>query len=286
MTARGQHRAGLADFLKTRRARLHPEQFDLPMAGRRRTPGLRREELAQLVGMGVSWYTWLEQGRAIQVSDQVLSRLAAILQLNEEERRHLFCLAGHSIPGSWQPGTERLTQPAISQGMLDAFSYPAHLVDRHLTIVAWNESANRVFGEYTTRSPRERNIVWFAFTHPLARALFANWEQAARATMALLRARSDYYADDAWFAELIADLQRSSSEFRAWWPEHEILSTCRTPTILNHPQVGRLAFQARVLVEPSQPDVRLGLHLPLSQEDTPVKLKALMTKDEQGRLSS
>src|SRR5438105_171409 len=98
MPVEGQHlasmrRAGLADFLKARRARLHPEQFGLPMLGSRRTPGLRREELAQLVGMGVSWYTWLEQGRDIQVSDQVLSRLASILQLDSEERSYLFCLA-------------------------------------------------------------------------------------------------------------------------------------------------------------------------------------------------
>src|SRR5882672_4003910 len=88
-----KRRAHLADFLKTRRARLCPEQFDLPNYPRRRKPGLRREELAQLVGVGVSWYTWLEQGRDIQVSDQVLERIASILQLNEEERRHLFLLA-------------------------------------------------------------------------------------------------------------------------------------------------------------------------------------------------
>src|SRR4030081_1401550 len=93
MTTNVKRRTGLADFLRTRRARLHPEQFGLSTGLRRRTRGLRREELAQLVGVGVSWYTWLEQGRDIQVSDQVLERIASILQLNEEERRHLFLLA-------------------------------------------------------------------------------------------------------------------------------------------------------------------------------------------------
>src|SRR6266567_1581479 len=98
MTEIVKRRAGLTDFLKTRRARLRPEQFDLPTFGKRRTNGLRREELAQLVGVGVSWYTWLEQGRDIQVSNQVLERLANILRLNEEERRHLFVLARVQVP--------------------------------------------------------------------------------------------------------------------------------------------------------------------------------------------
>ncbi len=98
MRERVKHRAGLADFLQNRRARLHPEQFHLPAFQRRRTHGLRREELAQLVGVGVSWYTWLEQGRDIQVSDQVLERLASILQLNEEERHHLLLLAQGPLP--------------------------------------------------------------------------------------------------------------------------------------------------------------------------------------------
>lgn len=285
MTERGKRRAGLADFLKARRARLHPEQFGLPMLGSRRTPGLRREELAQLVGMGVSWYTWLEQGRDIQVSDQVLSRLASILQLDEEERSYLFCLARGPVSRLWGSSGERLAQPSASQDMLDAFMYPAHLVDRHLNVVAWNESANRVFGDYTRRSLRERNIVWFVFTHPSARAFFINWEQAARSTMALLRVRSDHHADDAWLAELIADLLRTSPEFRAWWPRHDILSTCRYPTIINHPLVGCLAFQPTTLVEPSQPGVRLGIHIPLPQEDTSAKLTALMTTGNQSDLS-
>src|SRR5207253_9546353 len=113
----------------------------------------------------------------------------------------------------WGSSGAKLAQPSAYQDMLDAFIYPAHLVDRHLNVVAWNESANRVFGDYTCRSLRERNIVWFVFTHPSARAFFVHWEQAARATMALLRVRSDHHADDAWLTELITDLQRTSPEF-------------------------------------------------------------------------
>src|SRR5882762_4309980 len=129
MRERVKRRAGLADFLQNRRARLHPEQFHLPTFQRRRTRGLRREELAQLVGVGVSWYTWLEQGRDIQVSNQVLERLADILQLNEEECRHLFILARGPASLPDEQGDERFAQHATYQIILDAFIYPARLLD-------------------------------------------------------------------------------------------------------------------------------------------------------------
>src|SRR5579883_3043261 len=146
MRERVKRRAGLADFLQHRRARLLPEQFQLPTFGKRRTRGLRREELAQLVGVGVSWYTWLEQGRDIQVSNQVPERLADILQLNEEERDHLFVLARRPVELPEEQDGARPEQYASYQAVLDAFIYPARLLDRRLNIVAWNECANRIFG--------------------------------------------------------------------------------------------------------------------------------------------
>src|SRR5690242_2043981 len=121
MTERVKRRTGLSDFLRTRRARLRPEQFDLPTGSRRHTPGLRREELAHLVGVGISWYTWLEQGRDIQVSDQVLSRLADILQLNTEERHHLFVLARDPTPLPAELDGEKPSQNTPYQAILDAF---------------------------------------------------------------------------------------------------------------------------------------------------------------------
>jgi hypothetical protein len=285
MTERGKRRMGLADFLKTRRARLYPEQFGLPLLGRRRTPGLRREELAQLIGMGVSWYTWLEQGRDIQVSDQVLARLASILQLSEEERSHLFLLAHRPSQRPWELARERLWQLSAYQAILDAFIYPAQLIDRSLNVVAWNESASRVFGDFSHRSLRERNTVWFVFMNPSQREYFVNWEQTARQSMAILRARSDQYADETGLRELIAELQQTSPEFRAWWPEHDILLTCRDFSTINHPLVGRLAFQPTKLVEPSLPDLGLVVHTPLPQEDTSAKLKALMAARNQSSLT-
>lgn len=190
-------RAPLADFLKTRRARLRPEQFDLPAYPKRRKPGLRREELAQLVGVGVSWYTWLEQGRDIQVSDHVLSRLADILQLNPDERSHLFLLARGLVPLPDEQSSESLPQNPAYQAILDGLGiYPALVVDRHLDVVAWNESANRVFGEFSDRSERGRNIIWTTFMDPSQRERLAHWELAARRSIALLRARSDRYVNE------------------------------------------------------------------------------------------
>lgn len=278
MIEKAGRRAGLADFLKTRRARLRPEQFELPALQRRRTRGLRREELAQLVGVGVSWYTWLEQGRDIQVSDQVLERLASILQLNEEERRHLFVLARGPVALPDEQPNAGLAQYANYQAILDALIHPARLLDRRLNIVAWNEAANRVFGDYASRTERERNSTWFIFMNPSARKFLISWEGAARRCLASLRAKSDQYPDDPWLAELIADLQQASPEFRAWWPEHDILLTCKeTFDEINHPLVGRLALHPTVLTLPERPDLQMIVYTPLAQEDTITKFRTLMT---------
>jgi transcriptional regulator with XRE-family HTH domain len=274
-----KRRVELADFLKTRRARLHPEQFNLPTFNQRRTPGLRREEIAQLAGLGVSWYTWLEQGRNIQVSDQVLERLAQVLQLNEEERSHLFVLARGSATMRRPQEQEALSQNTVYQAILNGLGiYPAQIYDRHLNVVAWNESSSRVFGNYAGRSERERNAAWFVFVNPSSRKFLVNWERAARQSIALLHAISDQYADDVWLKDLIADLRQASPEFRAWWPRHDILLSCTNKNSdgINHPLVGRLMLQTTTLVVPERSDMQMIVHTPMSQDDTEAKLRVLM----------
>lgn len=278
MRERSKSRAGLADFLRSRRARLHPEQFDFPTFQRRRTPGLRREELAQLVGVGVSWYTWLEQGRDIQVSEQVLERLASVLQLNAEERRHLFLLAQASVPSLDEPDSHKHVPNAIAQAILDGFTYPAKLFDERVNVVGWNESARRVFGDYSRLSERERNASWFHFMCPSARVFHVHWEREARHCLASLHARYDQHPDDHWLSELIAELQQESPEFRAWWPEHEIVLDCGGLYEINHPQVGRLVLHPTVFPMPEQPDLQMIVYTPMAQENTSAKLKALMAE--------
>jgi transcriptional regulator with XRE-family HTH domain len=277
MAERVKRRAGLSDFLRTRRARLRPEQFDLPTGARRHTPGLRREELAQLVGVGISWYTWLEQGRDIQVSDHVLSRLADILQLDVEERRHLFALARGRVPPPGEPDGEKLSQNTSYQAILDAFLYPAQLIDHRLSVVAWNDSAKQVFGDYSTLSERERNIAWSLFMDPRQRQRIVNWERAAQGCIARLHALMDQYSyEEAWLTALIVDLNAASAEFRAWWPEHRILLTCNSDSEIYHPLVGKLTFQMTTLTLPQRSAQGLVVYTPLAQTDTTAKLDALM----------
>lgn len=281
MRERVKHRAGLADFLQNRRARLHPEQFHLPAFQRRRTPGLRREELAQLVGVGVSWFTWLEQGRDIQVSNQVLERLASILQLNEEERRHLLLLAQGPLPPLDTQDRKKRTPNATTQTILDGFIYPVRLFDKRMNVVGWNENANRVFGDYPSRSERERNAPWFHFMHPSSRSFEVHWEREAWRCLASLHARHDQYPDDQCLNELIAELRQASPEFRAWWTEHEIVLDCGSLYEINHPLVGRLALHPTVFPMPEQPDLQMIVYTPLAQEDTAAKLRALMIGENQ-----
>lgn len=272
-----KRREALADFLKTRRARVRPEQYDLPLFPRRRTLGLRREEVAHLVGVGVSWYTWLEQGRDIRVSDHVLERLTCILQLNTEERIHLFVLARGPIQQLDFREQEMPLQNTTYQAILDAFGiYPAYLIDRRLNVIAWNESANRVIGDFTSLSLRERNLAWLVFTHAALRERLPQWEQTARRSVAFLRGRYDSSPEDEWLTALITDLRQASPEFRAWWSEHEILLASNFLCECYHPLVGLLALQSSTLAMPGRPDLQTIVYTPLPKGDTMAKLKSVM----------
>jgi hypothetical protein len=179
------------------------------------------------------------------------------------------------------PPEEEGSKPgnAAYQAVLDGMGIcPAILIDRRLNVVAWNESANRVLGDFASRSERERNIVWFVLMNTPLRERLTHWERAARQSIAFLRAKSDQYAGEAWFSDLIADLRRTSPEFRLWWPEHAIRLTCHDHYEIDHPLVGHLVLQATNFVEPSRPDLRIAVLTPLPQGDTATRLEMLMTR--------
>jgi transcriptional regulator with XRE-family HTH domain len=271
-----KRRAELADFLRTRRARLRPERFGLSTLGRRRTPGLRREEVAQLAGVGVSWYTWLEQGRAITVSDQVIERLAETFQLEKEERRHLFVLARGMVPVA-DESSEIASPPPGLQAVLAALgTNPAYLIDHRFNLVAWNASACRVFGDFSVLSERERNRIWHLFVHPSSRQLYVDWEQAAQHAVMNFRAAYDQYIGDAWFEHFLTDLQQKSPEFRTLWSQHNVQGACDfyQEKELNHPQVGRLFLSSTVLIVPVDPPLQMVTFTPCSQ-DTMTKLETV-----------
>src|SRR5215469_4236057 len=212
----------LGDFLRTRRARLAPEDVGLPRGSRRRAPGLRRAEVAQLAGVSVDWYTWLEQGRPISVSIQVLESLVQALQLNANERDHLFFLAHQQPPP--ETTLPRETVSAALRHFLDQFDLsPAFAIGSRWDIVAWNEAARLVLYDFPRASLRERNVVWRTFTSAEHRQLVIDWEKHARRILAQFRTSYGRFPDDPSMTELINNLFAASPEFRAWWPDHEVL---------------------------------------------------------------
>jgi transcriptional regulator with XRE-family HTH domain len=258
-----ERRQALADFLRQRRAHLSPTDVGLPPGIRRRTPGLRREEVAQLANMGTSWYVWLEQGRDVHPSAQVLESLAQALRLTLNERRHLFLLAGQSLPPHASP-LEEHASPALQQMLDDLNPTPAYAVGRRWDYVAWNKAADGLFSISEASSPYARNLVWRLFTSPTMRER-PRWEQIARGTLAEFRTASARYPGDEWFEELIEDLKQVSPEFRRWWPHHDARSSLDGPKAMEHPTLGHLEFEHITLQVLNNPDVRIMIYSPLSE---------------------
>jgi transcriptional regulator with XRE-family HTH domain len=274
-----ERRKELAHFLRTRRERMTPASVGLPASSRRRTPGLRREELALAAGIGVTWYTRLEQGRAITVSPQVLESLVRVFSLDAAERNHLFILAREQQPVDPFPLTS-IISPAL-QAILDAMGiYPAFVSNPRWDMVAWNQAMCRVYTDFGVLSARERNIPRYILTDQLSRALFEDWEQEAQSMLALFRASTERYVGEPWFKALVADLQQSSPEFRAWWPRHDIQAIHTSSKVLNHPLVGRLELQPNSFQVADAPDLRLVVYTPRPETDTAQKLTRLLEARE------
>ncbi len=268
----------LGDFLRTRRGRISPEQAGLPSGGRRRTPGLRREEVAQLAGVSVDWYTWLEQGRAISVSTQVLESLAQTLHLNPNEREHLFFLA-HQQPPPEGPARREAVSPTLQHFLDHQQLSPALAIDSRWDIVAWNEIARLTLYDFSNLPARERNVVWRIFTSLPHRQLIVDWEHHARRLLAQFRGSYGRYPDDPWMTAIINDLLRLSPEFRAWWPDHEVLRGPEGTKMLNHPHAGLLVFKHLMFQVYDDPDLKVVVYTPTDEANTPTKLRQLLNAE-------
>jgi transcriptional regulator with XRE-family HTH domain len=267
----------LGDFLRTRRARMAPEDIGLPRGSRRRAPGLRRAEVAQLAGVSVDWYTWLEQGRPITASTQVLERIVQALHLNVNEREHLFFLAHQQPPPEMAVETENVS--ITLQHFLDhQYLSPAFVLGRRWDVIAWNQAARAVFGDFGQMTTFERNSVWRIFTSPNHRRMLVDWEKHARRVLAQFRATCGRYPGDPRLAELIQDLMLRSPEFRAWWPDHEVLGTPEGRKTFNHPQAGTLMFEHLTFQVFDVPDLKVNVYTPLNEADTPAKLSQLLAE--------
>jgi len=272
-----QYRQDLADFLRTRRMRLSPEQVGLIRSGRRRTPGLRREEVAQLANVGVSWYTLLEQGRDIHPSTEVLQSIADALQLTPAEQQHLFLLADQRPLVETHISNEQVS-PALRR-VLDALNpTPAYIIGRQWNYLAWNTAAEHVLLLSKPVPPHEYNVIWRIFTDPKSQQYNPTWEQLAQKVLAEFRADSARCVHEKWFKRLIADLQRVSPEFRAWWPRHDVGGRADTRKAIEHPLVGCLMFEHTTLQVPAMPELKLMIFTPLPETDTLEKLQQLMVQ--------
>jgi hypothetical protein len=231
-------RRELAGFLRSRRERIAPEQVGLPPAPRRRTPGLRREEVATLAGVGVTWYTWLEQGRDIHVSPQVLDAVARTLLLDQHERSHLFRLA--DAPDGSGPG-ECAALPPTARLLLDKLDpFPACVRNARYDILAWNAAFDRLMGPLSETPFEERNSLWLMFTSARCRAATLDWEEGTRRMVAEYRAAmAEHVAEPAWKC-LVSRLTKASPEFAAVWERHEVAQPENLTKRFLHPEVGLL----------------------------------------------
>jgi transcriptional regulator with XRE-family HTH domain len=265
-------RAELTEFLKRRRALVSPESVGLEPNGRRRTPGLRREEVAQLAGVGLSWYTWLEQGRDIKPSAQVLDALARTLRLDTGERAHLFHLARVELP--LPAGDYPREAPPELRDLVDALvPNPAYLLGPRTDVLAWNRAAVSVMGEPQTAPDGRPNLLWWLFTREGPPG--EQWRDTARNTLARFRAEHARRIGDPDFAALIEALEEASPDFRAWWPHHEVLDEQLGTKTIAHPQLGTLRLHHLQSAPTSHPDLRLTQFAP-ADDTTRAALHALL----------
>lgn len=265
----------LGDFLKQHRERVRPDDVGLQQTGHRRTPGLRREEVAHLVGISTAWYTRLEQGYDIRPSIEVLERIGHVLHLDHTQKMHLFTLA-RGMPRLRSPIPDEQTMQAIQRVLDNQDPHPAYLIGQHWDIVSWNSAACAVFANFPRLSELERNSIYYMFTNPDLRHMTRNWETHARNMLRQFRA--DYAQDNRnpAFTDLIDLLLETSAEFRAWWQQPEVSASLTTHQELTHPLAGRLSLEQSVYLVANAPGFRLVLHMPLDTE-TDRKLHQLYT---------
>ncbi|WP_420480846.1 helix-turn-helix transcriptional regulator [Bacillus subtilis] len=271
-----EKRKELGEFLKLKRAQLSPQEFGLPMGTRRKTTGLRREELAQLSGIGVTWYTWLEQGRDIRVSTQVLESISRVLKLNYEEKRHVFLLAGHHVPLDDQDEENKSLPLAVRHFIDHLTNCPVYVTDEKWDVIAWNTAACAVFGNFGQMGSKERNAIWRCFTSKEYRNLLDDWESHAKKLIAQFRSTASRFLGEAWIKELIDELTERSPEFKKWWNHHEVLGTHAGEKVLHHPAAGKMVMEHMTLQIYDSPDLKLTIYRPLEKENTVDKLKALL----------
>jgi transcriptional regulator with XRE-family HTH domain len=243
--------------------------------GRRRTPGLRREEVALLAGVGTTWYTWLEQARDVRASHDVLEAIATALHMTNAERTHLLLLGRGEEP-PFSPVCAEQVSPMLRRLIENLSPNPAYLLGRRWDYLAWNRAACALLGDLDAVPDHLRNHIWLTFMDPARRELFTDWPESSRLLVAKFRADSARHIGDPAWEELQHALRKSSPEFCKAWKRHEVAVHGEGRKILEHPVAGRLVFEHAVLNPQGTPEQRLALYTPLPEDGTAEKMAELL----------
>ncbi len=269
-------RAALGEFLKARRAQLRPSDVGLPPGSRRRTAGLRREEVALLAGVGVTWYTWLEQGRSINASAQVLDAVARTLRLNLVEREHLYQLA-EATPRF--PATSGTVSDAVYEMLRALDPLPASLVNGRYDVIAKNEAYEDLFGAWHEMPCVHRNTLWCCFAEPNRREVFVNYAEEVPHLVARLRAEYVKHIGEPEWEEDIRRLVEHSDEFAELWARHEVAAPAERVRKFLHPDAGLLALVNTELAVPADGDLRMSVYTP---RDADTRRRLARTRERSG----
>ncbi|WP_240777285.1 helix-turn-helix transcriptional regulator [Nonomuraea basaltis] len=272
-------RSDLSAFLRTRRERITPEMVDLAPGPRRRTPGLRREEVAQLAGVGVTWYTWLEQGRPINASTQVLDAIARTLRLDSAERQHLYRLAGQAeVPAPVDSGQ---VTPEL-RGILDRLGdMPACVSNGRCDALAWNDAYAALFPELVNAPEAERNSLWQTCLNPAPSTVLLNRDQELGRAVAVFRGAYSRHADDPCWQDFVRRLCAESAEFARLWARQDVADPGPRVKTFKHVELGELRFSTTSLT--AVPEIRVIVYTPMDDE-TRSAMSKLMSCSRDGSL--
>ncbi|RCX21416.1 helix-turn-helix protein [Fontibacillus phaseoli] len=272
----------LSDFLKIQRSKLHPTTVGLPAGSRRRTPGLRREEVAQLAGVSTTWYTWLEQGRDIKVSASVLDAISGALRLNGDERKYLFDLA---LENGFHPELadekEAIISPSLHKILEELKFCPTLISDRHCHIVGWNPAASHVFLNFQQIPERDRNLISLLFSKKELRSLAVNWAHFVKGFLSIFRAYYGQYVADPWYSDFIEYMSANYPDFTELWNQSEVSAAPEVMIEFRHAKAGKMLFNLSSLQVQGEADLRLSIYTPAPQTATEMKLRKLLEGHEE-----
>lgn len=263
----------LGDFLRSRRGRIQPQEVGLPSYGRRRVPGLRREEVAQLAGVSVDYYVRLEQGRGQSVSDAVLDAIARVLRLDETEHAYLRTVARPRDRGTRRPDTARV-RPGV-QALLDSMDRtPAFVIGPRMDVLAWNALADAV-SDYGRTTPADRNIPRHVFLDPGSRTRYPEWAAIAAQAVAHLRLNAGHRPDDRELCALVGELSVQSEDFRRLWTDHQVQACMSGTKRIRHPLAGLLTLPYETMTIQTEPDQTMVVYTPEPGSETAERLQLL-----------